>query len=295
VTSIGTERKNRDRKRRGLKVGIVGCGALGGQLARALGAGAISGVSVAALCDLDPARARRTAGAVRPRPRVGGPEAMRGCDLVVEAAGAAAVPSVAAAAQAAGADLLVMSVGALLSEPKWAADLRRRGLRLLHPSGAVAGLDGLRAAARGGGLKRVVLTTRKPPKGLAGAPFFRGRPRALAGLRGPRVIFRGSARQAVRAFPANVNVAAAVALAGLGPDRTRVVIIADPAAQRNSHTLLAEGEFGRLTAVTENRPSPDNPRTSRLAGASALALITDWAGMASGGGRPRARRPSART
>lgn len=272
-----------------LQVGIVGCGALGGQLARALGAGAVPGVRVAALCDLDPIRARRLAASLRPRPRVGGPVVLTGCDLVVEAAGAAAVPGIAAAAGAAGADLLVMSVGSLLAGPAWAARFRRRGLALLHPSGAVAGLDGLRAAACGGGLRRVTLVTRKPPRGLAGAPYFRTRPRALAGLRRERVIFRGSARQAVRAFPANVNVAAAVALAGLGPDRTRVEVVADPAARRNSHTLVAEGGFGRMTAVTENVPSPENPRTSRLAGASALALIAEWAGTRRADPRPRKR------
>ncbi len=277
-----------------LRVGIVGCGALGGQLVRALSAGGVPGVRVAALCDLDPARARRLAAPLRPRPRVGGPEVLAGCDLVVEAAGAAALPGIAAAAGAAGADLVVMSVGSLLADPAWAARFRRLGLALLHPSGAVAGLDGLRAAARGGGLRRVTLTTRKPPRGLAGAPYFRTRPHALAGLRRERDIFRGSARQADRAYPANVNVAAAVALAGLGPDRTRVEVVADPAARRNSHTLVAEGGFGRLTAVTENVPSPENPRTSCLAGASALALVAEWAERRSAG-RATRRAPDPRS
>lgn len=262
---------------RPLRVGLIGCGALGGQLARALDRGAVPGARVVAVADLDESRARRLAAALRPRARVlDAARLAAACDIVVEAAGQAAVAGAVRAASAAGVDLLVMSVGALLGHPEWFARCERSGCRLRYPSGAVAGLDGLRAAARGG-LRRVTLTTRKPPRGLQGAPYFKRRGLDPLALEKATVVFAGSARRAIRLFPQNVNVAAAVALAGIGPDRTRVRIIADPAARRNQHTLEAAGVFGHLTAVTENRPSPDNPRTSLMAGLSALVELAEAA------------------
>jgi len=171
----------------------------------------------------------------------------------------------------------VMSVGALIADPELPERFRKLGRRLHTPSGAVAGLDGLRAAAVLGGLKRVTLTTRKPPRGLAGAPYFKQRKLDPFTLTEAVTVFSGTARRAIQLFPQNVNIAAAVSLAGLGPDRTRVQVVADPQAKRNTHTLTAEGDFGRLTVVIENRPSPENPKTSLLAGLSALALIASLA------------------
>jgi aspartate dehydrogenase len=261
-----------------LKIGIIGCGAIGGQLARGLAAGGAPGAKVAALTDLDMNRAGRLARSLRPQPRVMTlSRLVRTCDLVVEAAGIAAVPAAAGAALAARKDLLVMSIGALVAQPAWFARFRRAGCRLLYPSGAVAGLDGLRAAAARGGLRRVTLTTRKPPRGLAGAPFFQRRRLDPLTLKRAVTVFSGTARQAIRLFPQNINVAAAVSLAGIGPDRTRVRIIADPQTRRNAHALEAKGDFGELTAVTVNRPSPDNPKTSLLAGLSALAALAELA------------------
>lgn len=261
-----------------LKLGIIGCGAIGGQLARAAAKGAVPGLRLAAVCDRDAERARRLASGLKPRPRVLALEELaHGCDLLVEAAGIPAVPGAVAAALRARKHLLVMSVGALLDHPEWFARFRRIGRRLHHPSGAVAGLDGLRAAAVAGGVKRVELTTRKPPRGLAGAPFFQRRRLDPLTLTRPVTVFTGTARKAIRLFPQNINVAAAVSLAGIGPDRTRVSIIADPGARRNTHILTVEGDFGRLTAATENVPSPDNPKTSLLAGLSALALLAELA------------------
>ena len=131
-----------------LRVGLVGCGAIGSELARALAGGAVSGARLVGLCDLKPDRARRLAAGLRPKPpALSLRELARRSDLLVEAAGQSAVPAIAAAALAATADLLVMSVGALLAHPELARRFARAGRRLLHPSGAVAGLDGLRCAA----------------------------------------------------------------------------------------------------------------------------------------------------
>jgi aspartate dehydrogenase len=261
-----------------LKIGIVGCGAIGRQLAKALAAGKIPAARLSGVCDREEARARALAQSLRPRPRVRTlPALARGCDLLIETASLAAVPEVAQAALACRRDLLVLSVGALIGATDWFARFARAGCRLYHPSGAVAGLDGLRAAAVLGGLRHVTLTTRKPPAGLAGAPYFKKRQLDPLALKQPAVVFSGSARRAVKAFPQNINVAAAVSLAGLGPDATRVQIIADPGARRNAHTIAARGTFGTLTTTTENFPSEDNPKTSVLAGLSALALIAELA------------------
>ncbi len=257
-----------------MRLGIIGCGAIGRQLARALAAGRVPGIRVTHVHDRLPERARRLASGFKPQPAVATlAQTARGCDLLFESAGQEAVPAIAAAARRARRDLMVMSVGALIRYPGLQRSFERAGLSLYYPSGAVAGLDGVRAAAAGGGLRRVVLTTRKPPAGLAGAPYCQRRYPRLRALRRPARLFDGSAREAIRHFPQNVNVAAAVALAGLGPRRTRVSVIADPGARRNTHTLEAEGAFGRMTVRIENRPSPDNPKTSLLAAASALALL----------------------
>ncbi|NTV53330.1 MAG: aspartate dehydrogenase [Candidatus Firestonebacteria bacterium] len=259
-------------------VAFVGCGAIGRQLAKALAAGKIPAVRLAGVCDREASRALALAKALKPHPRVLGlTDLARNCDLLIETASMAAVPEVAGAALAQHRDLLVLSVGALIGTTDWFARFAKAGCRLYHPSGAVAGLDGLRAAAVLGGLRQVTLTTRKPPAGLAGAPYFTTRKLNPLTLKRPTVIFSGSARRAVKAFPQNINVAAAVSLAGLGPDKTRVQIIADPAARRNAHTIAARGTFGTLTTTTENFPSEDNPKTSVLAGLSALALIAELA------------------
>lgn len=200
------------------------------------------------------------------------PMLIRRSDLVIEAASAAAAPAIVTRALAAKKTVLAMSVGGLLPI---AAKLQRglthgsdplaRG-RLLIPSGAIAGLDGLKAA-KAGALRRVTLTTRKPPRALG----------LTTPLRRPKTVFHGPATEAVRRFPQNINVAATLSLAGLGAARTTVRLIADPGVSRNIHEIEAVGDFGRLTARTENRPAPGNPKTSQLAILSAQAALHELA------------------
>jgi aspartate dehydrogenase len=247
-------------------------------LAAALAGKKINAACLIGLCDRDQDKATALASGLKPRPKVYSLDALaQACDLLIETASMAAVPEVAKTVLKYKKDLLVLSVGALIDTTDWFARFAKAGCGLYHPSGAVAGLDGLRAAAVLGGLKQVTLTTRKPVFGFVGASYFLKRKIDPLGLTRPKVIFSGSARQAVKAFPQNINVAAAVSLAGLGPDKTRVQIIADPAAKRNAHTISARGTFGTLTTTTENFPSEDNPKTSVLAGLSALALIAELA------------------
>ena len=193
-------------------------------------------------------------------------------DVVAEAASAAAAPTIVTRALRRGRTVMALSAGGLLPFHRQFSRWPRHGGHLIIPSGAIAGLDGLKAA-RLGRLRRVTLTTRKPPRTLADAPGAARYRARLPHLTAPLTLFHGSAARAVRAFPQNVNVAATLALAGLGPARTRVRIVADPTVRRNIHELEAVGTCGRLVVRTENQPSARNPKTSELAILSATAAL----------------------
>jgi aspartate dehydrogenase len=194
---------------------------------------------------------------------VGRGEALPAAALVVEAAGHEALAAYGVQALARGSDLLVASVGALADPALEEALLAAAGPgRLLLPAGALVGIDAL-AAAREGGLDAVTYIARKPA-----ATLLPGRR-----LSGPEVILDGTAREAARAFPKSSNVAATVALAGIGFERTRVQVIADPEMTVNRHTVTAEGAFGRFEATVDGLPLPDNPRSSSLTAMSLLRAI----------------------
>jgi aspartate dehydrogenase len=192
---------------------------------------------------------------------------------LVEAAGGQVVAELGRKAFAAGKDLMVISVGALLEHPEVMAEARRTGCHLYVPSGAIAGLDGIKSACVGQ-IAHVTHTTRKPPLGLEGAPYLVERGISLVGLQEEREVFSGSAREACRGFPANVNVTGAVSLAGIGPDRTRVRILAVPGLARNCHDIDVEGEFGKLHVHIENIPS-ENPKTGKLTALSIIRAVQD--------------------
>ena len=194
-------------------------------------------------------------------------------DLLVEAAGGHIVAELAKKTFSAGKDLMVISVGALLEYPEVMAESRRTGCRLYVPSGAIAGLDGIKSACVGA-ITHVTHTTRKPPLGLEGAPYLVARGISLAGLTEEKEIFSGSAREACRGFPANVNVTGAVSLAGIGPDKTRVRILAVPGLPRNCHDIDIEGEFGKLHVHIENVPT-ENPKTGKLTALSIIRAVQD--------------------
>jgi len=184
-------------------------------------------------------------------------------DLVVEAASQEAVGQYAESFLRKGQDLMVMSVGALVDE-KLLGSLRKAaektGAKLVLPSGAIAGLDGLRSA-NVGRIDEVTLTTTKPPAGLG------------VDVKEKAILFEGPAREAVKKFPKNVNVAATLSLAGIGFDKTKVRVVADPAVKDNRHEIFVRGEFGEMRVQVDNVPSPQNPKTSYLAAMSAIAAI----------------------
>lgn len=256
-------------------IGIVGCGAIGRALLKAVEAGKLA-VGVAGVTSRTEKSARAFLSTLRdPPPYLDRAHLIANSDLIIEAAGGAVVPGLAGEVFAAGKDLMVISVGALLDHPEIIGKSRESGCRLLVPSGAIAGLDGIKSACAGQ-VSHVTITTRKPPEGLEGAPYLVEHKISLAGLSAEREVFSGTAREACRGFPANVNVSAAVSLAGLGPDRTRIRILAVPGLKRNCHDIEVEGEFGRLAVHIENVPS-ENPRTGRLTALSIIRSVQDAA------------------
>ena len=254
-------------------IGIVGCGAIGKALLRAVEDGKLT-VRVAGVTSRTEKTARELLSTFRnPPPYLSLTELINASDLIIEAAGGAVVPSLAEQVFAAGKDLMVISVGALLDHPEIMENSRKTGCRLYCPSGAIAGLDGIKSASVGQ-ITHVTHTTRKPPNGLEGAPYLVERGIALQGLTEEKEIFSGSAREACRGFPANVNVAAAVSLAGIGPDKTRMRIFAVPGLPRNCHDIDVEGEFGLLHVHIENVPS-ENPKTGKLTALSIVRAVQD--------------------
>jgi aspartate dehydrogenase len=257
-----------------LKIGLVGCGAIGAEIARAIDSGDISGELVAVF-DRNVERAEELANSLEVRPILSELEDLvERSDIVVEAASQKAVPEVAKAALERGRDLMIMSVGALLDRSllRMVEDLaEENGSRVYLPSGAISGLDGLKSAGAGR-IDLVTLTTTKNPKGFVGAPYIEDMKIDLDAIKEPEVIFKGTAEEAVVAFPANVNVAATLSLTARGA-RVMVKIVADPAAEVNIHEITAEGDFGRITTRVENVPSPRNPKTSYLAALSAVATL----------------------
>ena len=249
-----------------IKVGIVGMGVIGKAVARAA-SGDIPGVTLAGVTVRNPATA------------VGYPaypldELVLRSDLIVEAATRMALREFGPTVLAAGKHLMVLSVGALIGVlDEWARLAEKHGGRILVPSGAIAGLDGVKGA-REGAITSITMETRKPPRGLAGAPYIEERHIDLDAIREETLIFEGPATEAVKAFPANVNVVAALSLAGIGPERTRIKLFATPGQQRNQHRITVEGEFGQLVIEVENVPSA-NPRTGVLSYLSAIAMLRE--------------------
>ena len=249
-----------------IKVGVVGMGVIGTQVAQAVTKG-IPGLALVGVTVRDPAKARG-------HRALGLEWLIRESDLVVEAATQAALREFGPSVLAAGKHLMVLSVGGLVGVlDEWARLAEKHGCRILVPSGAIAGLDGMKGA-REGGITSVTMETRKPPRGLAGAPWIEQRKIDLDGIKTETLIFEGSATEAVKAFPANVNVVAAVSLASVGPEKTRIKIFAVPGQERNQHRITVEGEFGRLSIEIENVPS-ENPRTGKLSYLSAIAMLRE--------------------
>ena len=253
------------------RVAIAGLGAVGRVLVAELARG-VPGIELSAVSARASMRARQTLGELGVDvPVMDVSELEPLADLVVECAPAELLPVIAEPFLRAGKEVVVLSAGALL-EHEHLVDLAKmhRG-RITVPTGALLGLDAV-AAAQEAGIRSLRLTTRKPPAGLAGAPGLADSGFDLDGLTEPRLVFSGTAREVVRGFPANLNVAVALSLAGPGPDNTQVEVWADPNVTRNTHTIVMSSEVADLTMTIENVPS-ENPRTGRITPWSVISLL----------------------
>jgi aspartate dehydrogenase len=253
------------------RVAIAGFGAIGKVVAQHIDRG-IEGLTLAAVSARDTARAAEAmAGFANPAPVLPLTRLWEDADIVVECAPAEFLRDIAEPSLVHGRTLITLSCGALLDNYDLVDLARRQGGRILVPTGALLGLDAVQAAAVGA-VSRIHMTTRKPPNGLDGAPYLVENGISVRGLDRALCVFDGTARDAARGFPANVNVAAALALAGIGPDRTTIEIWADPAVTRNMHRIEVDSDAARLVLEIENVPS-ENPKTGRLTPLSVIALL----------------------
>lgn len=248
-----------------MRVGLIGLGAIGRGVIQLLRPD--DDVEVVGALVGDPRKKRRP----EPPPICGSLEELleKRPEVVVEVAGHDALRCFGPQVLSAGVDLIVVSVGALANKDVEQAMLkgaRQGGSRAFVASGAIGALDALASAAVCGGLRRVTHTTRKPARALL-------EPAEAADLTEPRELFRGSARAGALRFPESINVAAAVSLAGIGLDRTEVCVIADPRVKRNSHEVVAEGDFGDLRFEIHNIPTDANPKTGRLVAMSIVHAL----------------------
>ncbi len=256
-----------------LRVGVIGLGAIGSRLVEVIAKEFSGEARVDFLCDRKEERVREAKRKWAPRAKsLAWEELVDRTDLVIEAASQEVALPVAERALRKNKQVLVLSVGGLLTWNGLSRVIQKTKGKLWIPSGALAGVDAL-LAANEGTIRRIMLTTRKPLAGLADAPFLRDKKIQLNRIKTPTLIFEGNALQAVRAFPKNINVAATLALAGVGPQRTRVRIFTSPEYRRNQHEVEIEGDFGRIRTEVENLPSRENPRTSALAILSARATL----------------------
>jgi len=267
-----------------LPVGLIGLGSMGSFVAREIMKGEIPGIRLVAAADIRPPSPDLLQ-ELREHsvPLVQSFESLGSFPirLVIECANQKVVTECADFFLTKGVDLLLMSVGALIQGSLFSrltARAEEKGCRIYIPSGAIGAIDALQAAKLRG-LEEVTLTTRKPPRSLGKVEGVN-----LEELREPRVLYEGPATEAVVKFPQNVNVAATLSLAGLGPEKTWVRVVADPGVNQNIHEIRARGEFGSLEIRLANWPNPDNPKTSLLSCLSVVSLLKRIRGTVQIGG-----------
>ena len=254
-----------------IRVAVAGLGAIGRVVARRLASG-MAGFELTAVSAKDEGKAREWLASEKIKcPVAALPDLSRYADVAVECAPAAFLEQVCRPMLEAGKIVIVVSAAGLIRNHDLIELAAARGGQIIVPTGALVGLDAVTAAAEGK-IRSVRLTTRKPPASLAGAPYLEQHGVSLEGITEPRRVFAGSAREAATGFPANMNVAAALALAGIGPERTTVEIWADPGVSRNCHTIDVDSDSAHFTMAIQNIPS-ENAKTGRITALSVLAAL----------------------
>ena len=258
-----------------LKIGIAGCGAIGASLAKIILADFSQQAQLASLYDLELEKAYSLANKLNEQKLavLNLEDLINKVDLVIEATKTDSAFEIAKKAISASCDIMVMSVGGIIQHYSELEVLaKEKDAHVFIPSGAICGIDGLKAASCGK-ISKVTLTTKKHPKAFLGSPYIVKKKINLDNIVDDTVIFEGSAFLAIRAFPQNINVAATLSLAGMGEEKTMVRIIASPHTNQNIHEVEIESDAGKIITRTENVIHPDNPKTSYLAVLSAVATL----------------------
>lgn len=247
-----------------IKVGIAGLGAIGSAVAKAL-IGGIEGMELTAISDPSPS-------INLPTPNYDLAELPDAVDLVIECLPPHIAPDCANACQQAGKDLIMISACALLNDPKIIEQNKATNSRIIVPSGALSGIDGV-SSLKQMGIKRAVIASTKKPLAYSGAPYIEENKIDLSAIKEKTCLFKGNALEAAKGFPANVNVAATLSLAGIGAEKTEVEIWADPDIKGNQHAIEVQGEFSTIQSKIINTPDPQNPKSSMLAAQSIVATL----------------------
>jgi len=254
-----------------IRVAVAGLGAVGTKIAETLDRGVPGCVLAAVSARNKQAAAKRLSSLTRPVPVADIDRLEPLADIVVECAPADLLPRVAEPFLHAGKTVIVLSAGAILAH-EWLIELaREHGGQIVVPSGALLGLDAVTAAAEGT-IRSVRMVTRKPVRGLIGAPYLTERNIVIDNIVEPLRVFQGTPREAAIGFPANLNVSVALALAGIGPDRTSLEIWADPGLNRNLHYIEVDADSASFSMSIENIPT-DNPKTGRITALSVIAYL----------------------
>jgi aspartate dehydrogenase len=265
-----------DLKSSRLRIAVAGLGAIGAKLVKELDRG-IDGLELTAVSAQNAEKHRAWLGDLAVKPRMLPiADLAEAADIVIECAPSKLVREIVAPVVSRGKTAIVLSAGALLENDDLIDLARRHGGQIVVPTGALIGLDAVTAAAVGT-IHSVRMVTRKPVAGLAGAPYIVENKIDIERISEPLKIFEGTARDAAKGFPANLNVAVALSLAGVGPDRTRVQIWADPTVSRNTHRIEVDSDSARFSMMIENIPS-ENPRTGLITALSVIACLRKMRG-----------------
>ena len=260
------------------KIGVVGCGAIGSEICKVINRQGIP-CKLVSIYDTDLNKSKLLIDKLRNRTikiAKSLKELVNSCDIVFEAATPATVYELSKICFPAKKDLFVMSAGGLIIYPSILKSAKKYKCNVYYPSGAICGLDGVRAAAAGK-IRSVTLTTTKPLLSLKDSPglkkYLSNNNININDIRKIATIFSGTTEKATVLFPQNINVSAALSLAGIGPRKTNVNIVVDPNGTKNIHQIEVISDSGRIFTRTENVPSPDNPKTSYLAILSAISTL----------------------
>jgi len=257
-----------------IKAGIIGCGVIGSEIASACVTVLSKKIELVALYDIDKQKSAGLSKLIKKDVAVDAPDELYDkSDFVIEAATGGVARETVKKVIEKRKSVLVMSVGGLIESQDLIEEAKKKNIKLFFPSGAICGIDGLKSAGVSK-IESVTLTTKKPPRGLAGAPYLKEKNIDVNSIKSETVVFSGSALEAVAGFPKNVNVSSILSLTGIGAKKTKVKIVTSPEFKKNAHEIEIIGDFGRMTTRTENVPSEKNPKTSKLAALSAIATLT---------------------